>query len=121
MASRKEALTRRTLLTSAAAAAASTLLPRRSAHATSKAKLKIGLLLPFSGTYAALGASISDGMKLAARDHQDHKYPCQVFGTAEAIRIAPRCRTAAYRESQPQGDCGGCVGKVVDGVSQKCD
>ena len=71
MASRKEALTRRTLLTSAAAAAASTLLPRRSAHATSKAKLKIGLLLPFSGTYAALGASISDGMKLAARDHQD--------------------------------------------------
>jgi len=71
MSSRPYALTRRSLVTGAAAAAASTLLPRRPARATTKAKLKIGLLLPFSGTYAGLGASIADGMKLAARDHQD--------------------------------------------------
>ena len=33
-----------------------------------RAKLRIGLLLPYSGTYAALGNNIADAMKLAARD-----------------------------------------------------
>ena len=66
----RKGLTRRAVLASSAAAAALSLLPQRS-RATSKAKLKIGMLLPFSGTYAGLGASISDGMKLAAREHQD--------------------------------------------------
>src|SRR5690349_1229800 len=66
----RKGLTRRAVLASSAAAAALSLLPRRS-RATSKAKLKIGMLLPFSGTYAGLGASIADGMKLAAREHQD--------------------------------------------------
>jgi branched-chain amino acid transport system substrate-binding protein len=50
------------------AAASSTLLPRR-LFAAGSAKLKIGLLLPYSGTYAALGHNITDGMKLAASEH----------------------------------------------------
>jgi branched-chain amino acid transport system substrate-binding protein len=56
-------VSRRSLL---ALAAGSLVAPR--ARAASKAKLKIGLLLPFSGTYAALGHNIADGMKLAARE-----------------------------------------------------
>src|SRR5205814_6526148 len=96
MASPKEALTRRTLLTSAAAAAACTLLPRRAVSATSKAKLKIGLLLPFSGTYAALGASIADGMKLAARDHEGRLGGREidwVFNDAESDETKARAKT----------------------------
>jgi len=50
------------------AAASSTLLPRR-LSAAGGAKLKIGLLLPYSGTYAALGHNITEGMKLAASEH----------------------------------------------------
>jgi branched-chain amino acid transport system substrate-binding protein len=50
------------------AAACSTVLPRR-ALAASSARLKIGLLLPYSGTYAALGHNITDAMKLAASEH----------------------------------------------------
>jgi branched-chain amino acid transport system substrate-binding protein len=50
------------------AAASSTLLSRRLLAATG-AKLKIGLLLPYSGTYAALGHNITDAMKLAASEH----------------------------------------------------
>ena len=56
-------LSRRALL---GAAACSTLLSRRLRAATG-ARLKIGLLLPYSGTYAALGHNITDGMKLADR------------------------------------------------------
>ncbi|HTO97334.1 MAG TPA: ABC transporter substrate-binding protein [Myxococcales bacterium] len=58
-------LSRRALL---GAAACSTLLPRRT-FAASAAKLRIGLLLPYSGTYAALGHNITDAMKLAAGEH----------------------------------------------------
>src|SRR5436853_2788026 len=50
------------------AAASSTLLSRR-LLAASSAKLRIGLLLPYSGTYAALGHNITDAMKLAASEH----------------------------------------------------
>src|SRR5437588_2423653 len=57
-------LSRRSLL---ALAAGSLAAPR--ARAAAGAKLKIGLLLPFSGTYAALGVNIADAMKLAAREH----------------------------------------------------
>jgi branched-chain amino acid transport system substrate-binding protein len=39
---------------------------------TAKSKLRIGLLLPFSGTYAALGNNISDAMKLAASENGGH-------------------------------------------------
>jgi len=58
-------LSRRALL---GAAACSTLLSRRLRAATG-ARLKIGLLLPYSGTYAALGHNITDAMKLAATEH----------------------------------------------------
>jgi len=58
-------LSRRGLL---GAAACSSLLPRRLLCAT-PAKLRIGLLLPYSGTYAALGHNITDAMKLAASEH----------------------------------------------------
>ena len=50
------------------AAACSSLLPR-GLFAASSAKLRIGLLLPYSGTYAALGHNITDAMKLAATEH----------------------------------------------------
>ena len=63
-------LSRRAILTAGSAAAASILLPRR-VLAAGKSKLRIGLLLPYSGTYAALGNNITDAMKLAAREHGD--------------------------------------------------
>jgi len=61
-------LSRRALIAAGGAAASGLLLSRR-AFAASKAKLRIGLLLPYSGTYAALGNNITEGMKLAAREH----------------------------------------------------
>src|SRR5258707_3336455 len=64
----RQTLSRRALLAAGSAAAASTLLPRR-AFPAGKAKLRIGLLLPYSGTYAALGNNITDAMKLAASEH----------------------------------------------------
>jgi branched-chain amino acid transport system substrate-binding protein len=71
MPSRKRpALSRRTLLATAGAAVASALLPRR-VFSAAKAKIRIGLLLPYSGTYAALGNNITDAMKLAASEHDN--------------------------------------------------
>jgi branched-chain amino acid transport system substrate-binding protein len=61
-------ISRRNLLGIGAASAAAAILPRRSS-AASKARLRIGLLLPYSGTYAALGHNITDAMKLAAQEH----------------------------------------------------
>jgi branched-chain amino acid transport system substrate-binding protein len=61
-------VSRRAFLGAGAASAAAALLPRRG-FAASKAKLRVGLLLPYSGTYAALGNNITDAMKLAAREH----------------------------------------------------
>src|SRR3989440_10148643 len=58
------ALSRREIL---GAAACPSLLPRRLFSAT-PARLRIGLLLPYSGTYAALGHNITDAMKLAASE-----------------------------------------------------
>ena len=60
-------ISRRTLLGVTGAAAAAALLPRRARAASSK--LRVGLLLPYSGTYAALGHNITDAMKLAAHEH----------------------------------------------------
>jgi branched-chain amino acid transport system substrate-binding protein len=51
-------------------AAAASLVARRT-FAAARSKLRIGLLLPYSGTYAALGNNITDGMKLAAKEHGD--------------------------------------------------
>ena len=52
----------RTTLTALAAAPASP----RSAHAQ-QGKLKVGLMLPYSGTYTALGVAIENGFKLLRR------------------------------------------------------
>src|SRR5437588_12568320 len=60
-------VSRRALL---GAAACSSLLARRLFSAT-QARIRIGLLLPYSGTYAALGNNITDAMKLAAREHDN--------------------------------------------------
>jgi len=54
-------LSRRTFLGATAASFAAGRV-----FAASKAKIRIGLLLPYSGTYAALGNNITDAMKLVA-------------------------------------------------------
>ncbi len=62
---------RRTLLKSAAAtaalAAAPVFAPTRFAVGQT-AKLKLGLMLPYSGTYAQLGEAITNGFKLAVQE-----------------------------------------------------
>jgi len=57
--------TRRTVLRGLAATAAATgfVLPRVSIGQT--AKIKLGLMLPYSGTYAALGRNIDEALRLA--------------------------------------------------------
>ena len=49
----------------AAAAAAGLLLTAGPAPAQPQGKIKIGLMLPYTGTYAALGTAITNGFKLA--------------------------------------------------------
>jgi len=56
-------MSRRRFLTGLTAITASSFTYNRSAIA-SKAPIKIGILLPYSGTYAMLGNSITDGFKL---------------------------------------------------------
>jgi len=51
----------------AAVAAAGVLLPATPALA--QAKLKVGLMLPYTGTYAALGNAITNGFKLAVAEN----------------------------------------------------
>ena len=60
---------RRRLLQGAAAASAAALAftPTRFAIGQ-QAKVKVGVLLPYSGTYAALGHNITDAMKLAVNE-----------------------------------------------------
>lgn len=57
---------RRTLLSGAASAAALVAIPalRSSAFAQVGAPLKVGMMLPYTGTYAKLGQFIDDGFKL---------------------------------------------------------
>jgi branched-chain amino acid transport system substrate-binding protein len=58
-------LTRRTLLTSAAGAATLIAAPRLFRPAIAQgAPLKVGMMLPYSGTYAKLGTFIDNGFKL---------------------------------------------------------
>src|SRR5258708_40313227 len=54
---------RRFLTTLLGAGAASAFVPARFAIGQ-QAKIKLGLMLPYSGTYAALGANITDALKL---------------------------------------------------------
>ncbi|MGN6285148.1 MAG: ABC transporter substrate-binding protein [Afipia sp.] len=58
-------VTRRTLLTGAAGAATLAVVPQLRAPAIAqKAPLKVGLMLPYTGTYAKLGKYIDDGFRL---------------------------------------------------------
>lgn len=45
-------------------AAGALLAPMSAAHAQANAKLKVGLMLPYTGTYAALGNAIENGFRL---------------------------------------------------------
>jgi branched-chain amino acid transport system substrate-binding protein len=55
---------RRTLISSAVAALALSALTSLPAQAQTQAKLKVGLMLPYTGTYAALGNAIENGFRL---------------------------------------------------------
>jgi branched-chain amino acid transport system substrate-binding protein len=55
---------RRTLIPSAIAALALVALSTLPAHAQALPKLKVGLMLPYTGTYAALGNAIENGFRL---------------------------------------------------------
>lgn len=61
-------LSRRAVLGGAAAAAAASTLPAPFVLAQ-PAKIKIGLMLPYSGTYAALGNNIADALVLAVNQN----------------------------------------------------
>lgn len=60
---RTSTFSRRAFLGTSAAATAISLLPRRPVIADNQ-PLKIGILLPYSGTYAMLGEAITNGLKL---------------------------------------------------------
>ncbi len=50
-------------------ALAGSMLPLASAQAQPQGKLKVGLMLPYTGTYAALGNSITNAFKLAIEEN----------------------------------------------------
>ena len=60
-------LNRRQFLSCAGMLAASALLPTRSALAQAQ-KIRVGLMLPYTGTYAQLGTAITNGFKLAVAE-----------------------------------------------------
>src|SRR5262245_65760065 len=60
-------LNRRQFLACAGAFTASALLPVRSVLAQSQ-KIRVGLMLPYTGTFAQLGTAITNGFKLAVNE-----------------------------------------------------
>jgi branched-chain amino acid transport system substrate-binding protein len=60
-------ITRRHFLTQTGALAAAALLPKPSLSAQSQ-KLRVGIMLPYTGTYAQLGNAITNGFKLAVNE-----------------------------------------------------
>jgi len=66
--SKSEPVTRRTILkgivAGAGVAAATAFIPRCFA-ASAPTKIKLGLMLPYTGTYASLGKNIDDALRLA--------------------------------------------------------
>jgi branched-chain amino acid transport system substrate-binding protein len=64
---RQDNLNRRQFLTRAGVLAAGALLPVRLAQAQAR-KIRVGLMLPYTGTYAQLGAAITNGFKLAVSE-----------------------------------------------------
>ena len=90
-------ISRRTLLKTSAAAAAASAIPTRWAIAQAK-PVKVGLMLPYSGTFAQLGENITHaiemyiaekGGKLGGRDIQIVKLDDE-FETRTRL---PECRT----------------------------
>jgi branched-chain amino acid transport system substrate-binding protein len=61
-------LLRRVGVLAAAVVATGALLPAAPASAQAQGKVKIGLMLPYTGTYAALGNAITNGFKLAIEE-----------------------------------------------------
>ena len=61
-------LNRRQFLARAGLIAAGALLPTRSALGQAPRKIRIGLMLPYTGTYAQLGLTITNGFKLAVTE-----------------------------------------------------
>ena len=57
------------ILAAALVAAATVMLGSAPAQAQPQAKLKVGLMLPYTGTYAALGNSITNAFKLAIEEN----------------------------------------------------
>ena len=66
--SSKHNLTRRKFLTAAGVLTAGALLPKSFALAQAR-KIRVGLMLPYTGTYAQLGTAITNGFKLAVNEH----------------------------------------------------
>lgn len=64
MTKRTTKASRRTVLAGLGAAAAASFLPARFAIGQ-QAKIKLGLMLPYTGTYAALGKNIDEALRLA--------------------------------------------------------
>ena len=56
---------RRNFLKGGAAVAGAALLPTAGAQAKGKVKVKVGLMLPYTGTFAQLGVAIENGFRLA--------------------------------------------------------
>ena len=61
----RHAVNRRQFLMSSAAVAAGLALPSSPLFAQGAGKIRVGLMLPYTGTYAALGTAITNGFKLA--------------------------------------------------------
>lgn len=59
---------RRQFMAAASLLSAGALLPARFAQAQT-AKIRVGLMLPYTGTYAPLGNAITNGFKLAVAEH----------------------------------------------------
>ena len=59
---------RRTLISTAVAALALSAFATLPAQAQGLPKLKVGLMLPYTGTYAALGAAIENGFRLYVQE-----------------------------------------------------
>ena len=65
--SSKLSVTRRKFLTSAGLITGGALLPKSLVFAQAR-KVRVGLMLPYTGTYAQLGAAITNGFKLAVNE-----------------------------------------------------
>jgi branched-chain amino acid transport system substrate-binding protein len=63
----KRSITRRRFLTQTGALAAGALLPRLG-HSAQMQKLRVGIMLPYTGTYAQLSNAITNGFKLAVNE-----------------------------------------------------